>query len=124
MQALLNMSTNQMVIILPSALVAMYLIISLQKYLSGRRSRYPGLLIPVACFVAATILAVRPLLVSEPGQYEGLGLFCLRMWLTFNIPTIVFMFPYFSQRKRLKAARLQQEQTRNSPEEAPSGATH
>ena len=124
MQALLNMSTDQMVIILPSALVAMYLIISLQKYLSGRESRYPGLLIPVVCFVAATILAVRPLLVSEPGQYEGLGLFCLRMWLTFNIPTIVFMFPYFSQRRRLRAARLQQEQARKSSGEAASGAVH
>lgn len=124
MQALLNMSTDQMVIILPSALVAMYLIISLQKYLSGRRSRYPGLLIPAACFVAATILAVRPLLISEPGQYDGLGLFCLRMWLTFNIPTIVFMFPYFSQRRRLRAARLQQEQARKSSGEATSGAVH
>jgi len=81
-------------------------------------------LFEVFIFVAATILAVRPLLVSEPGQYEGLGLFCLRMWLTFNIPTIVFMFPYFSQRRRLKASRLQQEQMRNSPEEASSGAAH
>lgn len=105
MQALMGMDVDRMVIILPSALVAMYFVISLQKYLSERESPYPGLVIPVACFVAATVLAVRPLLVAAPGEYEGLAAFCLRMWLTFNIPTIVFMFPYIRQRRLRKALR-------------------
>ena len=97
MQALMGMSVDKMVIVLPSALIGMYLIILLQKTLSERQNPYAGLVIPVLCFVAATFLAVRPLFVAEPGQYEGLGVFCLRMWLTFNIPTIVFMFPYIRQ---------------------------
>ena len=103
MQALMGMSADKMVIILPSALIGMYLIILLQKTLSERRNPYVGLIIPALCLIAATILAVRPLLVAAPGQFEGLGLFCLRMWLTFNIPTIVFMFPYIRQRKLMKA---------------------
>lgn len=103
MQALMGMSADKMVIILPSALIGMYLIILLQKTLSERRNPYVGLIIPAFCLIAATILAVRPLLVAAPGQFEGLGLFCLRMWLTFNIPTIVFMFPYIRQRKLMKA---------------------
>lgn len=103
MQALLGMSTNQMVIILPSALIGMYLIILIQKTLSERKNPYAGLLIPAACLIAATVLAVRPLFVAAPGEYEGLGLFCLRMWLTFNIPTIVLMFPYIRQRRLMKA---------------------
>lgn len=103
MQALLGMSTNQMVIILPSALIGMYLIILIQKTLSERKNPYAGLLIPAVCLIAATVLAVRPLFVAAPGEYEGLGLFCLRMWLTFNIPTIVLMFPYIRQRRLMKA---------------------
>ena len=103
MQALMGMSVDKMVIILPSALIGMYLIILLQKTLSERKNPYVGLIIPAVCLAAATILAVRPLLVAQPGEYEGLGVFCLRMWLTFNIPTIVFMFPYIRQRKLMKA---------------------
>ena len=103
MQALMGMSVDRMVIILPSALIGMYLIILLQKTLSERRNPYVGLIIPALCLIAATVLAVRPLLVAQPGEYDGLGIFCLRMWLTFNIPTIVFMFPYIRQRKLMKA---------------------
>ena len=114
MQALMGMGADKMVIILPSALIGMYLIILLQKTLSERRNPYVGLIIPALCLIAATILAVRPLLVAAPGQYEGLGLFCLRMWLTFNIPTIVFMFPYIRQRKLMKAM-AEELQTEESP---------
>ena len=99
MKALMGMSVIKMVIILPSALVAMYLVLSLQKYLSNRPGRIPGLMLPVGCFIAATVLAVRPLILADPGEYNGLGIFCLRMWLTFNIPTILFAFQYIRQKK-------------------------
>ena len=46
MQILQGMDADQMVIIFPSALVAMYLIISIQKYLCERRNRYIGLILP------------------------------------------------------------------------------
>ena len=121
MQALMSMSADKMVIILPSALIGMYLIILLQKTLSERRNPYVGLIIPALCLIAATILAVRPLLVAAPGQFEGLGLFCLRMWLTFNIPTIVFMFPYIRQRKLMKAMAEEMQVQEPQPAEMADG---
>ena len=121
MQALMGMSVDKMVIVLPSALIGMYLIILLQKTLSERRNPYVGLIIAALCLIAATILAVRPLLIAAPGQFEGLGLFCLRMWLTFNIPTIVFMFPYIRQRKLMKAMAEEMQVKEPQPAEMAEG---
>ena len=101
MQILQNMDPDKMVIVLPTALLAMYFIVNLQKSLCEKQNPLIGLILPVICFVAATILAFRPLLVADAGQYEGLGIFCLRMWLTFNIATLVFLFPYYRQRRMM-----------------------
>lgn len=98
------MDPDKMVIVLPSALIAMYFIISLQKSLCEKKNPFTGLILPVICFIAATILAFRPLFVADAGQYEGLLAFCLRMWLTFNIATLVFLFPYYKQRRMTRAA--------------------
>ena len=103
MQALQGMDPDKMVIVLPSALIAMYLVITIQKTLSEKNSPYPGLVIPAICFIAATVLAIRPVIVADPGSYDGLAMFCLRMWLTFNIATIMFMFPYIRARRTMKA---------------------
>ena len=105
MQILQNMDPDKMVIVLPTALIAMYFIISLQKSLCEKQNPLAGLILPVICFIAATILAFRPLFVTEAGQYEGLVAFCLRMWLTFNIVTLVFLFPYYKQRRMKRAAK-------------------
>ncbi len=69
---------DRMIIIVPSALVVMYLVISLQNSLCSRTNPYTGLIIPAICFVAATLLAVRPLLVVESGQAGELVPLCLR----------------------------------------------
>ena len=108
MQILQGMTTNQMVIIFPSALIAMYLVITLQKHLCERENKYIGLILPVLCFVAATVLAIYPLITSSSSEYDGLLMFCVRMWLAFNIPTILFGFQYFRQR-RTRAAIARQE---------------
>lgn len=104
MQVLQNMDPDKMIIILPSALIAMYLIISVQKFLCERSNPHIGLVLPAICFVASTVLAVRPLFVTEAGESEGLLLFCIRMWLTFNIATLVFLFPYYKHRRYMRAA--------------------
>lgn len=104
MQILQSMDPDKMVIVLPTALIAMYFIISLQKSLCEKQNPLAGLALPVICFIAATILAFRPLFVAEAGQYEGLVAFCLRMWLTFNIVTLVFLFPYYKQHRMKRAA--------------------
>ena len=121
MQVLQGMSVDRMVIILPSALVAMYLIISIQKRLSESSNRYLGLILPVACFIASTVLAGRPLIVGDPSQ-EGLVVFCIRMWLTFNIATLVFGFQYFRERRVKKALREAEagEPSADEPEDKPA----
>lgn len=102
MQVLQGMDPDKMVIILPTALIAMYLIIRVQVSLCERRSPYIGLVLPVICFIAATILAVRPLLIAHPDEMDGLLAFCVRMWLTFNIATLVFLFPYYKNRRMIR----------------------
>lgn len=99
MQALMGMDPDKMVIILPAALLAMYIVVSVQKHMCERNNPHLGLILPAICFLAATVLAVRPLIITEPGELEGLVSLCIRMWLTFNIPTLVFLFPYY---KRIK----------------------
>jgi hypothetical protein len=105
MQALMGMDPNRMVIILPSALVAMYLIIRFQQILCEKANPYIGLVLPAICFIASTVLAIRPIIVADPSEYDGLITFCIRMWLTFNIATLVFLFPYYKHRKYQKALR-------------------
>lgn len=95
MQALMGMDPDKMVIILPTALVAMYLVISLQKALCERKNPKIGLILPGICFIVATILAVRPMFVVDGVEMGTLLSVSLRMWLTFNIPTIAFLFPWY-----------------------------
>lgn len=103
MHVLQGMSTDKMIIIFPAALIAMYLIISVQKYLCERQNPKIGLIVPILCFIVATVLAFRPMFVLDAAKSGELISFCLRMWLTFNIPTLVFAFPYYKQRRIRKA---------------------
>jgi hypothetical protein len=43
------------------------------------------------------------------------------MWLTFNIPTIVFMFPYIRQRKLMKA--IAEEMAQQESQEPAAGSS-
>lgn len=104
MQILQNMNMDQFVIIVPAALVAMYAIVSIQKSLCYKNNPYTGLIIPVLCMLAATILAIRPLFMLDfTGSLIG---FCAKMWFIFNIPTVVLLFPYFKGRQDTKAIAL------------------
>lgn len=97
------MDPDKMIIILPSALIAMYLIISLQKRLCSGSNPHTGLILPAICFVASTVLSVRPMIVTADEISVGLALLCLRMWLTFNIATLVFLFPYYMRIRTMRA---------------------
>ncbi|MFR6258515.1 MAG: hypothetical protein ACLULK_07045 [Anaerovoracaceae bacterium] len=120
MQILQGMDPDKMVIIFPTALVLMYLIISVQKSLCSRQNPYVGLILPAVCFIISTVLAFRPLFVAEAGQLDGLFLFCIRMWLTFNIATLVFLFPYYRQRRLMRAAEEEAEENRTKLQEKQS----
>lgn len=122
MDVLQGMDPDKMIIILPSALVVMYLVISLQNFLCRRSNPHIGLILPAVCFIAATVLAVRPLLVVEEGGAGALLPLCLRMWLTFNIATLVFLFPYYKHYKmRAAAAKMQAEMSAEEPDASAAG---
>ena len=103
MQILQNMDMDNFIVIVPAALVVMYLIISFQKSLCERDNPYAGLIIPFICFITATVLAFRPMFILT--MDGSLLWFCIKMWLTFNIPTVAFLFPYFRCRQQKKALR-------------------
>lgn len=115
MQMLSNMDMDTMVIALPTALIVMYLVISIQRRLSNGKNPHLGLILPGISFIISTILAVRPLLLVEDGMSPGLLSFCLRMWLTFNIVTLVFLFPYYMSLRTRKAAAASEKPSVTAP---------
>ena len=109
MNALQGMDMNQFIIIAPTFLVAVYILVKLQNKLSNGKNVHFGLILPVICFIAATILAFRPLLILNDSGAEGLVAASLTVWMTFNIPTLALLFPYFMGLKNRKANQLIQE---------------
>lgn len=117
MHILQNMDMNQFIIIAPTALIVMYILINLQKSLCEKKNPYKGLIIPAVCFIAATILAVRPLVLLSGTETDGLILITLRMWVTFNVVTVIFLIPYFKQLGNRKAQRAAEAAASSTPEE-------
>ena len=85
-------------------------IIALEVWLSRRKSRWPGLILPAIAFVGALIYLVQgnafsPLFVMEPGEGAALG--CLLL-LAYNYNTTVPLLALYAacrlwgQRKRRK----------------------
>lgn len=109
MNALQGMDMNHFIIIAPTALIVMYVVITLQKKLSNGKNVHYGLIIPAICFVAATILAFRPLFILSGSGADGLIGASITVWMTFNIPTLALLFPYFMGLKNRKAAQLYEE---------------
>ncbi len=101
MEALQAMDMNKFIIIAPTFLVVVYLVTTIQKRLSNSKHANLGLIIPIVCFIAATVLAFRPLFIVDGGA-EGMVAASVIVWLTFNVPTLAFMIPYFAARKNRK----------------------
>lgn len=109
MGALQGMDMNNFIIIAPTALIVMYVVITLQKKLSNGKNVHYGLIIPVICFIAATVLAFKPLFTAEWISGQGMIGAALTVWMTFNIPTLALLFPYFMGLKNRKANQLIEE---------------
>lgn len=105
MNALQGMDMNQFIIIAPTMLIAMYLIITLQKKLSNGKNPKYGLILPVICFVVATVLAFKPLF-TVGASADGMVGAALVVWMTFNIPTLALLFPYLIALKNRKEAAM------------------
>lgn len=116
MDALQAMDMNKFIIIAPTLLVVIYLITTIQKRLSNSRNANLGLIIPIVCFIAATVLAFRPLFIVDGGA-EGMVAASVIVWLTFNIPTLAFLIPYFAAKKNKKTQEYLQEAMAAAEEE-------
>ena len=123
MDAMQAMDMNKFIIIAPTLLVVIYLVTTIQKKLSNSKYGNLGLIIPIGCFIAATILAFRPLFIVEGGA-EGMVAASVIVWLTFNVPTLAFMIPYFAARKKKKTdAYLQEAMAKQAAESAADSST-
>ena len=75
------------------------LLVLLQVYLSGRKSRIPGLVLPLLFFFGALLY---PFSMTVPGSGVTAG-FVFQMFAVFllaNIPTAVLLAVYFVRRKK------------------------
>lgn len=85
------------VFLLPIAAFAfiMWLIITLQIFLSGMNSRIPGLIIPLISFIVATLFSI--ILWSLDGETNTK--FLIGSLIVCNIPTLVYLFINHNVRK-------------------------
>ena len=120
MGALQGMDMDKFIIIAPTLLISMYVLIKLQNRLSNCKKAAFGLIIPAICFVAATILAFRPLFIIGDSGAEGLIGASIMVWLTFNIPTLAFMIPFVNGIKTRKTNKLLQKATMNAVQDEQS----
>jgi hypothetical protein len=125
MSALQGMDMDKFIIIAPTLLISMYVLIKLQNRLSNCKKAWFGLIIPFICFVAATVLAFRPLFIIGDSGAEGLIGASVMVWLTFNIPTLAFMIPFVNGIKTRKTNQMLQdamnaEKTESSEGEQPA----
>ena len=109
MSALQGMNIDQFIIIAPTFLVVTYILITVQKKLCDGNNAKRGLIIPVLFFIAATVLAFRPLFIVDSTGTEGMVAASLMVWMTFNIPTLALLFPYLMAIKNKKEAQYLQE---------------
>ena len=74
-------------------------VIVLQVFLSKRKSRWPGLVLPIIAFLFSLLY---PLNMTTPPDGITIGFIfqVLFVWLLGNIPTLVFLAIYFGCRKQ------------------------
>lgn len=83
------------------SLVVIAVAILLQVFLSRRKSKWPGLVLPAISFLASFLY---PFVLIVPAASTTFG-FIFRMmetWLLVNIPTAIFLAIYFVCRRHTK----------------------
>lgn len=85
--------------ILPMAAFAflIWIFVTLQIYLSGRRIKFVGFILPILSFVAATLFSY--IVWSLDGEVNT-NVFLVPM-IVLNIPTLIYLIIYFNVRKHL-----------------------
>ena len=76
-------------------------VILLQIFLSKRESRWPGLVLPILCFLYGLLYPLNRVAPSD-GISAGFVLQMIFVWLLGNIPTIVLLVIYFVCREKFR----------------------
>ncbi len=76
-------------------------VIALQIFLSGRESKWPGLVLPAISFLFSLLYPLNMMAPAE-GVSAGFVIQLLLVWLFANIPTIVLLAIYFACREKRK----------------------
>lgn len=76
-------------------------VILLQIFLSKRESRWPGLVLPILCFLYGLLYPLNMVAPSD-GISAGFVLQMIFVWLLGNIPTIVLLVIYFVCREKFR----------------------
>ncbi len=76
----------------------------LQFYLSKRESKWPGLVLPIICFLFSLLVPLN-FVAPSTGVDAAVIFQMLLAWLLSNIPTIIMLAIYFSCREKFKRAR-------------------
>ena len=72
-------------------------VVCLQIFLSKRKSKWPGLVIPIISFLIAFLYPLNMVAPSD-GVTAGFIVQMIIVWLLANIPTIIFLAIYFGCR--------------------------
>lgn len=78
-------------------LIFIVCVIALQIFLSRRESKWPGLVLPVISFLFSFLYPLN-MAVPSGGASTGFTVQMITVWLTGNIPTIVFLAIYIGCR--------------------------
>lgn len=73
--------------------------ILLEVYLSGRESKWPGLVLPGCCFLFSLLYPLN-MAVPSAGVSAGFVAQLLAVWLMANLPTAVLLAVYFAARAK------------------------
>ena len=74
-------------------LLVLVCVVLLQIFLSRTESKWPGLVLPVLCFVCSLIVPLNAIVANAVIIYA---------WLIVNIPTIILLLVYFVCRQQYK----------------------
>ncbi|MCQ2425456.1 MAG: hypothetical protein MJ070_04870 [Lachnospiraceae bacterium] len=84
------------------ALAVIACIVCFQVFLSKRRAKWPGLVLPAISFPCATLFILANFMVPEDGVSFGLVLEMIAAVLLANIPTAILLIIYAICRKKMR----------------------
>lgn len=79
-------------------------VILLQIFLSKRESKWPGLVLPILCFLYGLLYPLNMMAPSD-GISAGFVVQLIAVWLLGNIPTIVLLIIYFACREKFRRSK-------------------